>query len=293
MGNYERPEVEFWLIGKTGKIEMIMDPKSYVDLKGRMFGQLQVTGDAGLDKYDIRLWRCNCSCGKNGIKIEEHRLLESFIDRCDICMMKHYATFNIPMRAGCKSIHAALQDTCYETWYNTIRRYLCYSRDPENKPIKDRISGISPQWKRFENFYKDMHPRKPGTELSRIDKDGEFSKENCRWMTRAQSMVGRRVGQGSLVRPESMVQVSKVVAAPVVEKQQSIAPVTNHEFIHPFAASAESIERMRAEANAEIEVGSRMHREAAKKIEEARARLRELVEIEDSLGIVTSFRRKK
>ena len=254
----------------------MMEPRDYVDLKGRRFGQLLVTGDAGLDKYDIRLWRCNCSCGRNGLKIVEPKLLEEFIDRCDTCTMKHYATFDIPMKAGCKSIHAALQDTCYETWYNMVQRYLSYSRDPENKPIKDRISGVHPLWKRFENFYKDMSPRKPGTELSRIDKDGEFSKENCRWMTRGQSMVGRRVGQGSLVRSE----------APEIEKQTTIIPpMINH---NQF--KKELVKKMRAEANAQIEIGSRMHHEAGKKIDDARALLVKLAEIEKALDLVLSFK---
>jgi hypothetical protein len=45
----------------------------------------------------------------------------------------------------------------------------------------------------FENFLADMGP-KPGPEygLGRIDPSGDYTPENCRWMTKGEQLVKRR-----------------------------------------------------------------------------------------------------
>jgi len=38
-----------------------------VDLKGKIFGNLLAIEDVGVDKFGRRLWRCECSCGKETV----------------------------------------------------------------------------------------------------------------------------------------------------------------------------------------------------------------------------------
>lgn len=49
------------------------------------------------------------------------------------------------------------------------------------------------KWKTFEGFLEDMgHPNKPTHTIDRVDSDGNYSKENCRWVSHIENCNNRR-----------------------------------------------------------------------------------------------------
>lgn len=51
---------------------------------------------------------------------------------------------------------------------------------------------VDKQWLTFLNFYNDMGDKPPERSLERINNDGPYCKENCKWATRSEQRRNSR-----------------------------------------------------------------------------------------------------
>lgn len=137
--------------------------------EGSVHGKLTVVSEyKGKDRVR-KHWVCLCDCGREMI-VKDNSLKTGNTSSCGCAR----AIRNIK--------HGLSSSKFYESWCNMKRR--C---DSENNDYYANYGGrgitYDSRWKSFECFKRDMYSEyKEGLSLERIDVNGNYSKDNCKWI---------------------------------------------------------------------------------------------------------------
>ena len=143
-----------------------------IDLAGKRFGKLLVIKKAGINKQGFNYWLCKCDCG-NEKEIISSNLLRGQTKSCGCS--KYTGEFT--------KTHGMRKTRFYRIWCAIKTR--CYNaKSIEYENYGGRGIKVCESWKQFENFFKDMHNTyKDDLTIDRINVNGDYCKENCKWST--------------------------------------------------------------------------------------------------------------
>jgi hypothetical protein len=151
------------------------------DLTGKRFGKLIALNSFRRENDKHYFWNCKCDCGKN-VAVSSSRLIGGNTKSCGCLSVE----FNRTRKPGKK--HGLYLTKLYAIWVS-MRQRCSNPKSQEYSSYGGRGITISPEWDDFKKFYDwaMSHGYKEGLSIDRIDNDGNYSTENCQWLTRSEN----------------------------------------------------------------------------------------------------------
>lgn len=153
--------------------------KPRVDLTGKRFGKLVVQKVAPKSNRAGTMWECICDCGN--MSVVQHSDLGSRTNSCGCLALESRKTHGM---SGTRPM---------SIYKNMIKR--CFYEEDESvyQHYGQRGITVEEPWLTFQGFWSDMKDGySDDLELDRIDFNGNYCKENCRWVSKSLQNYNKR-----------------------------------------------------------------------------------------------------
>lgn len=167
------------------------------DLTGRRFGRLEVIQIADELFYPskdghrvkVTVWECRCDCG-NKVNVRSGHLATGHTQSCGC---KRSETASSAMRVDGRS-----KERLYRVWGGMMSRcYRAYTNGYQN--YGGRGIKVCDEWHDYPKFREwayshgyDQYAKQGQCTLDRIDVNGDYEPDNCRWLPMSEQLKNKR-----------------------------------------------------------------------------------------------------